>query len=38
MDSAQLPSVNPIETACVRETVAIEYSVSGLSRPDRLPV
>jgi hypothetical protein len=38
MDSAQLPSVNLIETACVRETVAIEYSVSGLSRPDRLPL
>lgn len=38
MDSAQLPSVNLIETACVRETVAIAYSVSGLSRPDRLPL
>ena len=38
MDSAQLPGVVLIETACVRETVATEYSVSGPSRPDRLPL
>jgi len=37
VDSARLSSVILIETACVRETVAIEYSVSGPSRPDRLP-
>jgi hypothetical protein len=38
MDSARLSSVSLIETAFVRETVAIEYSVSGPSWPGQLPL